>query len=140
MRAFRHFARLSWRERLGLGAALFLVWRIRLSLTVLGYGRTRSGLSAKPSSQTHAPDFVAWSVRQASKFTPGATCLVQALAVQHLLAKSGVDSDLRVGARRGAGDKFEAHAWVIHEGRVIIGGTAEDIETYSPLVDLPAQK
>lgn len=140
MRALSRLARLSWRERSSLLGALGLVWAIRLRLWLQGYARTRAALAGAPPAYRHSPIFIAWSVRQAARLTPWATCLVQGLAVQHLMTRSGYASDLRIGARRGVDQKFEAHAWVVHDGDVIIGGTEQEVGSYSPLIDLPAQK
>lgn len=47
-----------------------------------------------------------------------ATCLEKSLAIWSLLRRRGVASQLRIGARNFDG-KFEAHAWVEHEGVAI---------------------
>ena len=47
-----------------------------------------------------------------------ATCLEKSLAIWSLLRRRGIASQLRIGARN-MGDKFEAHAWVEHEGVAI---------------------
>ena len=44
-----------------------------------------------------------------------ATCLAESLVLWHLLQKRGVSVSLRIGVRKSEG-KFEAHAWVEHEG------------------------
>jgi hypothetical protein len=51
-----------------------------------------------------------------------ATCLRQALLCRALLARYGIESELRVGVEMSPSEGFAAHAWVEHEGRVIIGG------------------
>jgi hypothetical protein len=47
-----------------------------------------------------------------------ATCLEKSLAIWSLLGRQGVASQLRIGARNDNG-KFEAHAWVEHNGIAI---------------------
>ena len=47
-----------------------------------------------------------------------ATCLEKSLAIWSLLRRRGIASQLRIGARN-IGGKFEAHAWVEHEGVAI---------------------
>ena len=47
-----------------------------------------------------------------------ATCLERSLVLWRLLARLGIASQLRIGVRK-TGDKFEAHAWVEHEGVAI---------------------
>jgi hypothetical protein len=55
------------------------------------------------------------AVRNVSR---GATCLEKSLAIWSLLGRQGVTSQLRIGARK-SGGKFEAHAWVEHNGIAI---------------------
>ena len=45
----------------------------------------------------------------------GSSCLERSLALWWLLRNQGVACELRIGARKIAG-KFEAHAWVEHDG------------------------
>jgi hypothetical protein len=63
---------------------------------------------------------VAWAVAVASRFVPKATCLVQALAGQALLARRGHAARLHIGVSKPEG-RFEAHAWLEDEGRPILG-------------------
>jgi len=69
-----------------------------------------------------AVDRLTWAVKVASRMMPGATCLCRALALQRLLAKNGHGSELRIGVEK-EGDRFGAHAWLVHGDRVLIGGT-----------------
>jgi hypothetical protein len=61
---------------------------------------------------------------------------VRAVAAQWLLARHGHPACLRIGVRPRAAAPFEAHAWLEHEGRVIIGdiGLAE----FRPMLAVPA--
>ena len=43
------------------------------------------------------------------------TCLEQSLVLWYLLEKQGISARLRIGVRKSA-EKFEAHAWVEHDG------------------------
>jgi hypothetical protein len=62
-----------------------------------------------------------WSIEAAAKRMKGATCLCKALALQRLLARNGHYSELRIGVDKSDG-KFTAHAWLVHNGRVLTGG------------------
>ena len=58
-------------------------------------------------------------VRAAVRYSfAGASCLEQSLVLWHVLERSGVPSELRVGVRKANG-RFEAHAWVEHEGAAL---------------------
>jgi hypothetical protein len=46
------------------------------------------------------------------------SCLAKSLTLWWLLGRQGISSHLRIGTRKDAG-KFEAHAWVEHEGAAL---------------------
>jgi hypothetical protein len=75
----------------------------------------------------------AWAVSAAARRIPFATCLSQALVVQFLLARRGIDSTLWLGARRTEVGRFSAHAWVQCGGRMVIGGPTDGFALFPPL-------
>jgi hypothetical protein len=46
------------------------------------------------------------------------TCLEESLALWYFLREKGILPNLRIGVRKN-GEKFEAHAWVEHEGATL---------------------
>jgi len=55
-------------------------------------------------------------VRAALRYLPAkSTCLEESLVLWYLLQKQEISAQLRIGVRKTEG-KFEAHAWVEHEG------------------------
>lgn len=90
-------------------------------------------------SPAPAPELAARACERAAFFIPRvarrvpwrADCLVQALAGQAWLAAAGVTSEVRVGASAPEPGTLEAHAWLIAEGRVLLGG---DVARYHPLI------
>lgn len=62
------------------------------------------------------------------------TCLRQALALQWLLIRKGIPSDLRLGARRVEGE-FEFHAWLEQKGQVL-GHPGKLAPLFAPLSSL----
>jgi hypothetical protein len=91
-----------------------------------------AGLQAwatRPGSGGLAAEPLTWAVKAVSRRT-GAACLSQALTLQRLLARNGHASQLRIGVRR-PGKSLAAHAWLVHEGRTLIGGA--DHENYTLL-------
>jgi len=81
------------------------------------------------------PDRAAWAVAAVSRRVPGArTCLVEALALEFLLLRHGFPVDLRLGVCRDEDGRMRAHAWVEHQGRVVIG--AADMKKYTLLTTL----
>jgi len=60
-----------------------------------------------------------------------ANCLCLALAVWWLLARRGVETNLRIGVRKDE-TGFSAHAWVERDGVVLTGGAVAR-ERYQPM-------
>ena len=81
---------------------------------------------------------VAWSVRVVSRLVPFASCLTQAQACQLLLARRGMASRLCLGVREGRSGGFEAHAWLICEDRLVLGGEGGRVGTFRLLTELGA--
>jgi hypothetical protein len=77
-----------------------------------------------------------WAVKVASRRVPGVTCLSQAIALQRLLSGNGRCSELRIGVDNSAG-RFTAHAWLILNDRILIGGSA--LENYKLLATWSAR-
>jgi hypothetical protein len=119
-------------------AAAALLPVIRLLLLVAPFEaihrRTRATRApAAPARDDGVIASVAWSVAAAARRIPFATCLSQALAVQFLLARRGIESTLWLGARRTEVGRFSAHAWVQCGGRFVIGGPTEGFSLFPPL-------
>ncbi|KEP71394.1 hypothetical protein DL1_07340 [Thioclava dalianensis] len=123
--------------QLGLVAlATVLRVRIALSLNRADIWRARNAAlcaqvpSGAPQNCDHHLREIAWSVGAAARLVPVASCLTQALAGQYLLAQRGVASDLRLSLPAGQGDAFRPHAWLLHEGQIVLGGSAEMLRTH----------
>lgn len=78
---------------------------------------------------------LSWAVVRTATVVPGATCMTQALALRYLAAREGHSCTIRIGVKHESGKPFEAHAWVVHHGMIIIGGQKERIDEFSPIVD-----
>ena len=87
---------------------------------------------------------IAWSVRNAARLVPGATCLTQASAGQILLARRGHASTVRlsVPAMAGTPGKLAPHAWLMAGDIIVLGGTSQDYARHRPLhdFDLPGSR
>lgn len=66
-------------------------------------------------------DRIVWAVRTASRRVPGTTCLGSALTLQRMLSMQGYASELCIGVACESPKGIVAHAWLVHEGRVLIG-------------------
>ncbi len=118
--------------------AFFWVSLMRLGLAVLPFPsllafqrRFAAPLLLEPDDVQAHLRRTSRAVERASRWIPGARCLPQALAAQVLLARTGLTTDLRIGVTRGPEEKLGAHAWVEHQGRVVLG--ERDIGRYTTL-------
>ena len=77
---------------------------------------------------------VARAVRWLGRFFGARRCLVEALAARELLALRGISSTVRFGVTRAGathdGATLTAHAWLEHDGAVVVGGGPH---THAPL-------
>ena len=142
-RLARFLALPSAEQRLVLAAACLLAG-VRLGLWILPFRRVHGAVGALASRpRPRAPsgptiERIVWAVGAANCLVPRTTCLVRALAAQALLGRHGHTSELRLGVAGGAGRAFEAHAWLEHDGRVLIGGPVE--ARYAPLPALGSSR
>lgn len=109
--------------------AAVLLPAVRWSLRLRGYGRTFTSLQKRAQLQTkgtQTPSELQESVqntcrmvRAALRYSPSQfTCLEESLTLWYLLLRQGIPACLRIGVRKEK-EKFEAHAWVEHEGEAL---------------------
>jgi len=129
MDRIRKFIRLPLKDRWLLLKAAGLLAAIRFSLYLFPFPAVRPLLDrASKASQRLLVDpprveHLAWAVTVAGGVIPrGGHCLSQALALHILLARRGFPSKICYGVQREPGAPFMAHAWVEHDGVVLIGG------------------
>ena len=123
--------RLAWRALRRVAWVRLALWRwpyaeVRARLVAL---RRRDAVPPRLAAD-HEPADLAWAVRAAARRVPKAACLTQALALESLLADAGIRAEVRIGVARRADGSFEAHAWLEHDGRILIGGVP-DMERFS---------
>ena len=146
MRRLTNLLRRPPLQRRLLLTALGSVIAVRLVLWCLPY-RTVRRVTSVPVASTPTPPppvdgrdpivgAVASAVKSASRFVPRATCLTQALVAERMLARRGRSSTLRIGVARDASGAFEAHAWLEHADRVIIGDDG-DLERFALMPTVP---
>lgn len=126
---------LSGSETLFLCQCLLVVASIRLGLTLFSYKRVRgmvTRLNARQCASMGELRLVAWGVTAAARFVPRASCLTQALSGQYMLARQGNASNIRFGIERGTGEQLKAHAWLVSDNHVVLGGS---VDGFAHLVD-----
>lgn len=133
MRRLKQFTELDRGERSLLFHAMLLVLVARMGLWIMPLRVLLRLvlLSRDRSTPARSAERLVWAIRVVSRYMPGATCLVQALATQALLTRSGFFSRIQIGVAKDEQCRFKAHAWVVCGDRIVIGGTETD--HYVPL-------
>jgi Transglutaminase-like superfamily len=139
MKLFRQFAALTPRERSLLLRAVILVAVVRLALWTTPFRAVRKLLAKRPAVSAKLAAVpvkrLSWAVQAAARRIPAASCLTQALALQHLLARAGHLAELHIGVAKDAARGFQSHAWVEYRGQILLGDNGE-LEHYSPILAL----
>lgn len=112
-------------------AAVTTLAAARILVRLLGLQRTLVVLAGRSVGRPRDPEGarVVRAVRRAGSLVPGATCLVQSLAVAALLNRMGRPCDLVLGCRR-RDDGWVAHAWVEVDGErlePVVGGVHHEL-------------
>ena len=139
------FARLRPAEKWLFVRIFVLLVRVRLSLTFLPFNRVRQlagRLGDRPACEAQnrlsAHDLTSL-VTAAACYIPRATCLTQALVAHAILRRYGYAPDLKIGVGRDDGNRFQAHAWIELDGKVVIGNLPT-LKQYIPLPSLASQE
>ncbi|MEO1124401.1 MAG: lasso peptide biosynthesis B2 protein [Cyanobacteria bacterium J06639_16] len=140
MKQLYRFFRLSSGDRQLLIKTFILLSLIRLGLWLLPFQRLRQFLDLirqgnRQASQIQPtdPDKIITAVNISSRYMPGGEkCLARALTTQTLMFWHGYSPQLHLGVTKGEQGEFEAHAWVEHQGQVVIGYLA-DLSRFTPL-------
>lgn len=131
--------RLGFRFFPALLEALVWVTAFRIGLIFFKYPQLSKKITlAPPNAKNNETTAIvlAWSVKQAARLVPFASCLTQALSLQHMLARRGLTGVIRVGVKIDESAKMDAHAWVILDETVLLGGQNRDLSEYKVLTDL----
>jgi hypothetical protein len=124
----RRFSALPRAAKIDFVRAALLMPLIRMSLRLRGFRATQKSLQlrlgrgiaamseAAADSESKQVCRMVFAAAQYSLIS--FTCLEGSLALWWLLARRGITTQLRIGARK-SGDKFEAHAWVERNGTAI---------------------
>lgn len=139
----RKLWRHPWRNWWMLFRVVVLTVGVRAGLSVWPLGRVVRGLRQVAGWLPHKGDATpryrsraAWAAQAVGRrFVPERPCLTQALVLQYLLLRRGDNAaQLHIGVASSE-EEFQAHAWVEHDGNVLIGGT-ESPHKYEQFEDL----
>jgi hypothetical protein len=121
-------------------SVLMLVVKVGLSFLSFQYFYQLFTKLTRPSSQIHSsPDEmlkILEMIEISGRYSPfRATCLIKAMTGQILLNRKGFSTEMRIGVSRSSPNYIEAHAWVVYQGKVIIGDRY-DLDRYAVLPGL----
>jgi hypothetical protein len=139
MRRLAKFLRLSVADKVLLLYCGLVVAMVRIGLSLFSYRTLRRCLRQEVVHAAATSDLarrIVWAVSNSARIIPRASCLTQALAAQFLLARAGYQSQMRVGVAMDREGQFIAHAWLIGEGSILMGGSAQEVQRYATLTDL----
>ena len=135
--------RLSRDERRTFMLALVMVPAMHVIVRVIGFNQLQQRIANTAPPAGHADnDTTRWlrtcvvSINRVKRFSIlRGNCLSQSFALIWLLRRRGIDPTLRLGARV-TGPKFDAHAWVEYDGRVL--NDTQDVHTrFTPFAAKP---
>lgn len=119
----------SGEERVLLVRAVLVVLVVRVALVCAGVtAAKRAGLFAARGTGQHSVDRMAWAVAVVGAYIPGMSCLTQAVALEAMLARAGHSCRVELGVVKDL--EFQAHAWVVADDKIVLGG---DVKQYSPI-------
>jgi hypothetical protein len=129
------FLRRSREDRRLLVRALVLHAGIAVLLRVAPFGRltlwTQGEGAGSQALDGSGVARIVTAVRQASRVLPwGRTCLTEAMTAATLLRRVGCEATVRYGVGPPDTGRLAAHAWLEHNGAVILG---ESVHPFMPL-------
>ena len=126
------FGALSGRDKrlmipvaLGIFLARFLLWTIPYKTVLKIHKWTASLFSRKapPADEREYTGRVVQLVKGVGRRVLGKKpCLPQALVTQWFLQRNQIDAHLKIGVRRDESGDFVAHAWIVSNEDIVIGG------------------
>lgn len=117
--------------------AAILLGITRVLLAIAGLDRTRRLLTTRRTSRIDASraEALARAMLFASHRVPFATtCLDRAVALWWLLSREGISATLRIGVRKPEATKLSAHAWVEHDGQVLLDEEAAGFAAFEAAI------
>lgn len=137
----RNVVRLGYRHKAFLIYCLVVVICFRVALLFSTYRKISRNIRKRPAPvpAPRSPYLVSWAVRNCARIVPRAHCLTQALATQYIMAREGLTAVIRIGVSGSVTGNVRAHAWVLYDDVVILGGSDHTLADYKVLTNLEPQ-
>ncbi|TFI55203.1 lasso peptide biosynthesis B2 protein [Mastigocladus laminosus UU774] len=142
MRLLFKFLRFDAGDRHLLIMTFILLVAMRVGLWLLPFRtllKLLPRISGSQVTQQVSVGKISWAVKTVSRYIPGVKCLARALTTQVLMNRNGHSCELRIGVAKGEKGILEAHAWIEHEGLIVMGYLA-DLSRFMPLPSLEGLK
>ena len=128
MNSWRKFLDLTNPERWLLLRAIGVMCRVSLRLRFQSpdWFKTRlreQQVGIPSTSHRYSAEQITMAVDRASRFVPGWTCLVSAIAAHQILLENGWPAVVRLGVLNARDSAIKAHAWVECDGRILVGAS-----------------
>lgn len=108
--------------------ACILMMLIRLGLLLLPFRQLQSlilKVNQRKVLTPVSPDITTWdiavAVRRSTKYSLNVKCLAKALTTGMLMTTYDLPYKINIGVAKGDCNNLEAHAWVMSEGKVVVG-------------------
>jgi hypothetical protein len=135
------FIRLNFNDKLLVIESLFWLLSIRVMLWIFSFTSVQKKVqkivnhyNPNPKKKIAIKNLKNIMLTTAG-YVPYATCLVQALAGHILFFKYGFPTSIKIGVLSENGE-FEAHAWLEHEEKVVLGGSEKKFKTILDVDDM----
>lgn len=123
----------SGEKKVALNSFLWVI-RIRIMLWIFHFSTVQNRVQKIACNYNSTPKNTITMNRlrimivAASRYVPRATCLVQALAGYILFSQYGFNTSIKIGVLTENGE-FEAHAWLEHDEKVVLGESEKNFKT-----------
>jgi hypothetical protein len=136
MHLIKSYFKLSSERKSLLIKSVVLTILIRIFLDILPFSRINPISKKIVKIRIHQKNpkqinDIIWSIMVGAAHVPRSTCLVQAITAQTLMRYYGYDSIVRIGVINS--DKFEAHAWLEMDNKIILG---ESCKHFVPILEI----
>lgn len=143
MRRIISFFRISFKDKVLLFKIVCLLYGNWLGLRLFRFQRLYSFLEkcTQPetitvSDQHKAVEKISLWVEELGRFLLGEdSCFPQALTGQLLFNQLGLEPNIQIGVMKDIDGRLRAHAWVIVNNEVVIGGPISQVQKFIPLGD-----
>lgn len=138
MRRLLDWIRPRLQDRLLLVNTFLFLCLVRLGLRFLPFRTLQKWLTHFSQFSPKTPERlsigkIVWAVDTGTRYMPGGVkCLARALVTLTMMKQQGHSGELRIGVAKGQSGELEAHAWIEHQGRVVIGYLS-DLQRYVPM-------